>query len=205
MAPHIATAQPRCEDARNDVAKMDQGGITARRGYTTRMQAIQVALGPDGVPRYAIPCPPEKLPGVAPAALRAAWEAARAEAAAGRWGTPREMLFADTDGDTLRLAITDRDACCWASAVDRQADLGTLSGLALCLRLLALIEVLSRSRGLSALLAMTPEGAVLPAGLLRAAAAMPLDSAARFDAEALSRLLSRRLSASGSGLGLKVA
>ena len=174
---------------------MVRGVMAARRDYTVRMQAIQVALGPDGVPRYAIPCRPEKLPAVTPAALGAAWEAARAEAVAGNWGVPREMLFADPDGDTLRLAITDRDACCWASAVDRQAGLGTLGGLALCLRLLALIEVLSRSPRLGALVELTPDGAELPAGLLRAAATMPLNGSARFDAETLDRLVSRRLPA----------
>ena len=96
------------------------------------------------------------------------------------------------------LSIADRDARCWAEAVDRGADLGTLAGLALCLRLLALVEVMSRATWLAGMFDVTAEGVDLHPALLRAAAAMPLDSAARFDAEALRRLLSRGIAARAS-------
>jgi hypothetical protein len=164
------------------------------------MFEIMVAGAPDGSLTYAIPCPPEALPAVAPAALLGAWEAARAAAAAGHWGTPRHLLFQDAAGAAMRIAIADRDACCWAEAVDRTADLATPRGLALCLRLLALIEVLGRSRALGGLFRLSGDGVDLHPALLRAAAAMPLDSAARFDAEALGRLSSRGLPAHGAGL-----
>jgi hypothetical protein len=156
---------------------------------------IQVAEGADGGLAYAVPCPPEALPAVPPAALLAAWEAARAGARAGTWGPPRQLLFLRADGETIRLSIADRDARAWAEAVDRGADLSTLAGLALCLRLLALVECLGRIGWLAGLFDVTAQGVELHPALLRAAASMPLDPGGRFDAEALRRLLSRGLRA----------
>jgi hypothetical protein len=156
---------------------------------------IQVAEDPSGALAYAVPCPPESLPPVAPAALLAAWDAARAGAQAGHWGPPRHLVFLRADGEPTRLAIADRDARAWAEAVDRRADLGTFPGLALCLRLLALVDGLARHGWLAGMFSVTAEGIELHPALLRAAAAMPLDSGARFDAEALRRLLSRGLTA----------
>jgi hypothetical protein len=155
--------------------------------------AIRVAEDPNGALAYAIPCPPETLPAVRPEALLAAWDAARAGATAGTWGPPRTLVFGRADAEPTVLAIADRDARCWAEAVDRRADLGTLTGLALCLRLLALVEVMARANWLSGMFDVTPRGVELHPALLRAAAMMPLDAGARFDAEALRRLLSRGL------------
>lgn len=154
---------------------------------------IRVARAPDGALTYAIPCPPEALPPVAPRDLEAAWEAARAAATAERWGPPRRLLFRRADGQAQELLLADADAACWAEAVDAGHDLGTLSGLATCLRLLALIEVMTRARWLAGLYRLTPTGMDLDPALLRAAAAMPLDAAARFDETALRRLLSRSI------------
>jgi hypothetical protein len=160
--------------------------------------AIRVAEDAQGGLAYAIPCPPETLPAVRPEALLAAWQAARAAAAAGRWGPPRTLLFRREAAEPTVLAIADRDARCWAEAVDRGADLGTLPGLALCLRLLALVEVMGRADWLIGLFDVTPQGVDLHPALLRAAAMMPLDPGARFDAEAMRRLLSRGLPARAS-------
>jgi hypothetical protein len=157
------------------------------------MLQIQVAAAPDGTPTYAIPGPPAALPEVSPAALLAAWEAARLAAANGHWGAPRLLLFR-TESGAMRIALTDRDACCWAEAVDRLQDLGTARGLALCLRLLALIDAMGRAPDLSGLFEVTGDGVVLHPALLRAAARLPLDGAARFDVPALCRALPRRLS-----------
>lgn len=160
--------------------------------------AIRVAEDASGALAYAIPCPPESLPAVRPDALLGAWDAARAAAAAGRWGPPRTLVFLRPDAEPSVLAIADRDARCWAEAVDRSADLATLPGLALCLRLLALVEVMGRAAWLAGLFDVTPRGVDLHPALLRAAATMPLDTAARFDAEALRRLLSRGIAARAS-------
>lgn len=156
---------------------------------------IQVAEDSSGALAYAVPCPPEALPAVAPSALLAAWDAARSGARAGTWGPPRHLLFRRADGGATRLAIADRDARAWAEAVDRGADLATLSGMSLCLRLLALVDGLARFAWLAGMFDVTPDGIDLHPALLRAAAAIPLDPTARFDAEALRRLLSRGLPA----------
>jgi hypothetical protein len=156
---------------------------------------IKVAGGADGALSYAIAVPPESLPAVTTTALLGAWDAARARAAAGGWGPPRDLLFRRADGGATRLAIADRDARSWAEAVDHRADLSTLAGLSLCLRLLALVEVMGRSAWLAGLFSVTAEGVELHPALLRAAASMPLDAGARFDAEALRGLLSRALPA----------
>jgi hypothetical protein len=156
--------------------------------------AIRVAEDAEGALAYAVPCPPEHLPAVRPEALLAAWDAARAGAAAGRWGPPRTLVFRRAHAAPTVLAIADRDARCWAEAVDRGADLGTLAGLALCLRLLALVEVMGRAEWLAGMFDVSHQGVELHPALLRAAAAMPLDPGARFDAEELRRLLSRGLS-----------
>jgi len=158
-------------------------------------RAIRVAEDPEGGLAYAVPCPPEALPAVPPRALGAAWRAAHDRARAGAWGPPRTLIFARGDAPPSTLALADRDACAWAEAVDRDADLATLGGLALCLRLLALVEVMARAAWLRPLYALGPEGAELHPALLGAAATLPLDGAARFDAEALRGLLSGRLAA----------
>ena len=58
--------------------------------------------------------------------------------------------------------------------------------------------VMSRARWLMGLYAMTPQGIELHPELLRAAAAMPLDAAARFDETGLRRLLSRPIPSGAS-------
>ena len=154
-------------------------------------EPIRVARGPDGLLAYAIPHPPESLPPVAPRELEFAWDRARDAATAERWGQPRRLLFRRTDGSAQEMLLADADAACWAEAVDTVHDLSTLAGLSLCLRLLALVEVMSRARWLMGLYSVTPHGIELHPELLRAASAMPLDGAARFDETGLRRLLSR--------------
>jgi hypothetical protein len=154
---------------------------------------VRVAVAADGVLHYAVPCPPEALPPVAPRALRQAWDAARAAAAAEHWGPHRTLLF--QDGAVLALA--DADAACWAEAVDRFAGLHRLSGMALCLRLLALVELLGRARWMTGFFDIDEGGIELHPDLLAAAATLPLDGGARFDETGMKRLLSNRIAAGG--------
>jgi hypothetical protein len=161
-------------------------------------QTIRVARAPDGALTYAIPFPPERLPPVPPHELLAAWELARSAAGRRRWGTPRTLVFPRPGGPPTEMAIADRDAGAWAEAIDRAVGLHTVGGLSLCLRLLALVEVLARVRWLAALFAVTPGGIDLHPSLLSAAAAMPLDGGARFDESGLHRLLSRSLPPGGA-------
>jgi hypothetical protein len=163
----------------------------------TQDEPIQVRQAPNGALAYAVAIPPERLPAVAPDRLLAAWAMARRAAALERWGPPRLMLFHRDDAPPTEIAIADADAGCWAEAVDSEVGLDTLPGLALCLRLLALIEVLTRAPWLAGMFDVTPDGIDLHPALLRAAASMPLDAGARFDEGGLRRLLSRPLPSGG--------
>lgn len=154
---------------------------------------IHIARTPAGALTYAVPVPPERLPAVPPSDLLSAWSLARRAAALHLWGPPRLLRFTRPGGESTEIAIADADAGCWAEAVDAGFGLGTLRGLALCLRLLALVEVLGRVPALAPLFDVTAEGIDLHPALLDAAASMPLDAGARFDEGGLRRLLSHRL------------
>jgi len=152
-------------------------------------EPIRVAEAPDGALSYVIAMPPESLPPVRPAALMAAWDVARDGAAAQRWGRRRRLRFARTDAAPTELAIADPDAAAWAEAIDVAVGLDSLAGLALCLRLLALVEVLTRAAWLAPLVSITPGGVDLHPRLLAAAATLPLDASARLDEPGLRRHL----------------
>ncbi|WP_367615868.1 hypothetical protein [Plastoroseomonas hellenica] len=161
----------------------------------TSASPIRIARTPDGVLTYAVAVPPPALPAVRPRDLLAAWDMAREAAAAELWGPPRLLRFEGRDGEATTLAIADRDAAAWAEAIDARAGLATLPGLALCLRLLALVELLARAPALAGLYRIGPEGAEFHPALIAAAAAIPLDAGARFDAERLQGLISRSIPA----------
>lgn len=169
--------------------------MTRRRHIGPVPDPIRVVRTPDGALAYAVAVPPERLPPVLPRDLLRAWDAAREAAGARLWGPPRTLLFRRHPGETTEIAIADPDARCWAEAVDRTVGLESLPGLALCLRLLALVEVMTRATWLVGLFDVTHAGTDLHPALLRAAAAMPLDAGARFDETGLRRLLSRPLPA----------
>jgi hypothetical protein len=158
-------------------------------------ESIRVVRAPDGALAYAVAMPPERLPPVLPRDLLRAWEVARDAAGARLWGPPRTLLFRRHAGETTEIAIADRDARCWAEAIDRAVGLESVPGLALCLRLLALVEVMTRATWLVGLFDVTRTGTDLHPALLRAAAVMPLDAGARFDETGLRSLLSRPLPA----------
>lgn len=138
---------------------------------------------------YSIPFPPQATPSVAPRDLLSAWDAARDAAAAALHGPPRAFRFAGSP--SLDLLLEDRDACCWAEALDRRFGLDHAEGMATLLRLLALLEVMGRASWLRGLFDIGREGTVLHPDLLRAAATQPLDAAARFDEEGLRHRLAR--------------
>lgn len=148
------------------------------------MSVITIAL-PSGALRHEIGVAASALPAVAPGALEIAWEAARASAEAGLWGPARLMVFEDG----AEIALTDADAACWAEAMARRRGLDSLGDVALCLRLLALVEVLGRAKWLRGLFAITAEGAEFHPSLLAAAARAPLDQTGRFEDGALRAML----------------
>ena len=143
--------------------------------------SVHVQPRGDGSLAYLIDRPPEALPPVRARDLAAAWEAARAAASAAAWGVPRVFRFRRDDDGVTDLALADADASCWAEAVDRTVGLGSTAGLSLCLRLLALVDLLARARWAGPLVALHPDGAEIDPGLLHAAATLPLTRDARFD------------------------
>jgi hypothetical protein len=143
---------------------------------------VKVDACADGSLVYSIDLPPGALPPVVNRDLARAWAAARDAADASVWGTPRGFRFRSTDGEMSDVILADADAACWADAVDRRFSLHTSYGLSLCLRLLALVELLSRARQLSMFCSFHPDGAELHPALLSLAAQAPLSPELRFDA-----------------------
>jgi len=142
---------------------------------------VRVGAGPDGSLTYAVELAPEDLPPVHRRDLERAWYAAREAALAERWGVARFFRFRRPDGTFGDLALADPDACCWAGAVDGTVGIGSAYGLSLCLRLLALIDLLARARWADRFFTITREGAELHHALLHGAATAALTREARFD------------------------
>ena len=152
----------------------------AEHSHTVRVDVVSGgAIG--GALTYVVDAPPEALPPVRGRDLERAWYAARGAAMAATWGTVRGFRFRRPDGSFTDLALADRDACCWAAAVDQIAGLTSSYGLSLCLRLLALVDLLARASWAAPLCRLERDGADLHPSLLRAAAATPLTAEARFD------------------------
>lgn len=143
--------------------------------------SVHIGAGPDGSLTYFVGLPPEELPPVHRRDLELAWYAARDAALAQRWGVARFFRFRRPDGSYGDLALADRDACCWADAVDGTLGLRNSYGLSVCLRLLALVDLLARERWANSLCLLRQDGADLHPSLLRAAASAPLTAEARFD------------------------
>jgi hypothetical protein len=142
---------------------------------------VKIDVSANGAVTYLVAVPPEEMPPVRGRDLERAWYAARAAAIAAAWGVARGFRFRRPDGSVTELALADRDACCWAAAVDGIAGLTTAYGLSLCLRLLALVDLLAHAHWAAPLCRLERDGADLHPALLRAAAAAPLTAEARFD------------------------
>jgi hypothetical protein len=152
---------------------------------------IRVGGDPDGLMTYLIDLPPEALPSVGRRDLERAWYAAREAALAERQGAVRGFRFNRPDGSHTDLALADRDARCWVGAVDRTVGIATAPGLSLCLRLLALIDLLARAPWARSLFHLARDGAEFHPALLKAAASQPLTREARFDEAGFQARLSR--------------
>jgi len=144
-------------------------------------QTIRIGAGPDGSKTYLIDLPPEELPAVCKRDLELAWFAARDAAIAQHWGAVRGFRFNRPDGTHTDLALADRDARCWVDAVDHTVGIGNSKGLSLCLRLLALVDLLARATWARPMFRLERDGAELHPALLRTAATLPLTPDARFD------------------------
>lgn len=147
----------------------------------TSAGTIRVGGVSDGLVTYLIDLPPEALPSVHRRDLERAWHAARAAALAEQQGAVRGFRFNRPDGSHTDLALADRDARCWVGAVDRIVGIAHPPGMSLCLRLLALIDLLARAPWARSLFHLARDGAEFHPALLRTAASQPLTRDARFD------------------------
>ena len=141
---------------------------------------------------YRVTLPPEAMPPVTTRDLEQAWDAARAAALSSSGAAHRQFSFRGADGRIATFDLDDRDARLWASAVDRVSGLTTLAGISLCLRLLALIDLMAHSRWAFAFMTPKRDGARLDRALLRAAARADLTEEARFDEASFRRNLPER-------------
>lgn len=154
--------------------------------------AVSVAHAPDGSIRYLVRVAPDGLPPVLKRDMEAAWDAVQGMRP-GR-DAARGFRFVQPDGSEVDLLLADRDARGWAAAVDRLAGLHTSYGVSLCLRLLALIDLLARRRDAARLLDRQARDLRPHPSLLRAAASAPLDGSFRFEETRFMRRLSGHLS-----------
>ena len=147
--------------------------------------SVQVRNLANGVCTYLVDVPPEALPPVAGRDIERAWHAARQAAIAERWGPPRGFRFRRRDENSTEtwqvLALADPDARCWADAVDATVGMASAYGLSLCLRLLALVDLLARVGWAGRVVHLARDGAELHPALLAAAASLRLTAEARFD------------------------
>jgi hypothetical protein len=153
--------------------------------------SVRIGVGPDGTTTYLVDQPPEALPPVLRRDLERAWHAAHDAALAQRWGATRGFRFRRDDGSYTDLALADRDARCWAGAVDVTVGMGSSYGLSLCLRLLALVDLMASASWTTALCRLERNGADLHPTLLRTAASLPLTPDARFDETGFRRKLAQ--------------
>lgn len=135
----------------------------------------------NGAMVHHIDLAPDALPLVRQRDLKAAWDHAREAASDAAWGTPRLFRFQGRDGATVELGLSDPDACCWAEAVDATLGLDSAQGLAVCLRLLALVDILARAAWTQAYVTIRDGTAAIDPTVLHIAATLPLTAEARFD------------------------
>jgi hypothetical protein len=141
---------------------------------------------------YRVTMPPEAMPPVPIRDLEQAWDAARTASLSAADAAHRRFRFLGQDGQIADFDLDDSDARCWAGAVDRVAGLATLGGISLCLRLLALIDLMATAPWAIRYMTSKCDGARLDRALLRAAARADLTEEARFDEASLRRILPER-------------
>ncbi len=153
------------------------------------MTGITQAAAGNGTLTYEVSHTLADLPPVPSRELAAAWDLARDAAQASAWDVERAFRFPRPDGGWTGLHLNDPHARCWAGAIDRAVGLCTLTGVSVCLRLLALIDLLAAESWAAALVRLDGGRARLDPVLLKLAAELPLTEEAGFDAAGLRRSL----------------
>ncbi|MDE8349378.1 MAG: hypothetical protein POG74_07830 [Acidocella sp.] len=151
---------------------------------------IRTEYGPAGEVLHLIPHAPGQLPSVTKRDLEQAWEAARLNALTTNATTAAHgFRFAQPGTAPLDLTLTDPDAASWTHAIDSIADLGTARGISVCLRLLALFQLMASATWTRSWFTLRPTGLEFHPALLQAAALAPLTSTGGFAETALRALL----------------
>jgi hypothetical protein len=153
---------------------------------------IRTGFGPAGEILHLIPYLPEALPAVTKRDLEQAWEVARSAALS----TPSPVAakvhgfrFVKSEAPPLDLLLTDSDAANWAGAIDSVASLSTAYGISVCLRLMALIELMGRAAWVRKWFSLNRAGVEFHPALLQAAALSPLTPAGGFAETTLRALM----------------
>ena len=97
--------------------------------------------------------------------------------------------FLENASPPLDLFLTDTDAASWAGAIDSIADLSTARGISICLRLLALFELMATRLWLRNWFSLNRAGLEFHPALLQAAALSPLTPTGGFAETSLQALL----------------
>ena len=152
---------------------------------------IRVLRDAQGGLTYLVDALPEELPAVRKRDVELAWDSAHRAARAGRWGVLRGFRFQRIGSELppRDLLLADIHAATWAEAVDSMVGLRSLYGLSLCLRLLALVDLLAHARWADGLYRMQRGEAEMDIRLLRLAASARLTPQAGFDAAAFRAIL----------------
>ena len=151
---------------------------------------IRTETGPHGEILHLIPYLPAALPPVKKRDLEQAWEAARAGALAPPQSTATHAFrFLQESAPPLDLLITDTDAAGWAVAIDRIANLSTAYGISICLRLLALFQLMATQVWVRNWFTFSRGGLEFHPALLQAAALTPLTPTGAFAETSLQALL----------------
>ncbi|OYY04539.1 MAG: hypothetical protein B7Y73_03965 [Acidocella sp. 35-58-6] len=151
---------------------------------------IRTEYGPAGEVLHLIPHPASQLPNVTKRDLEQAWDAARANALnASAAKTAHGFRFMQPGVSPLDLALTDPDAANWTEAIDRVADLGTAHGISVCLRVLALFQLMANATWTRPWFTFAHGGLEFHPALLQAAALAPLTPTGGFAETALRALL----------------
>ncbi len=151
---------------------------------------IRTETGPDGKILHLVPYLPAALPAVTRRDLECAWETARSAALAPPKSTATHAFrFLQEEAPPFDLLITDTDAASWAAAIDRIASLSTAHGISICLRLLALFQLMATQVWVRQWFILNRAGLEFHPALLQAAALSPLTPTGGFAETTLQALL----------------
>ncbi len=163
-------------------------------------EKIRTEAGPQGEILHLVPFLPAALPPVTKRDLEQAWEAARAAALTppAHSAKTHAFRFLQAPAPPLDLVITDTDAASWAAAIDRIAGLSTAHGISICLRLLALFQLMATEVWVRHWFKLDRAGLEFHPALLQAAALSPLTPTGAFAETTLQALLPAENPGSGS-------